>query len=246
MRPTFSNQDIARISVAINEQLGRIEKYLLPPVIELQASVAETPRENSFGFGSLFLPGIMMMALLFTAQGLSDDIWLEKFQGTLRRAVSTPASLSAFLAGKVVASAVIVLMGVLIVLVIGMLYSRMPLVRLPLAALWATAVGVEFFLLLLFVQLYAASPRAASILVSSLMFPLLFLGGSFFPFESMPPWMATIGRWTPNGWALEQLKNILFDRYRPVVLGSSFVIISAIALLLFALSQHRLRTFARS
>ena len=44
---------------------------------------------------------------------------------------------------------------------------------------------------------------------ASVVISILFLGGSFFPFEAMPDWLAAIGRWTPNGWAMLQFKAIL-------------------------------------
>ncbi len=46
------------------------------------ASGAPAARRTS-NFGALFLPGLLFMALLFTAQGMSNDIWTEKQQGTL-------------------------------------------------------------------------------------------------------------------------------------------------------------------
>ena len=38
----------------------------------------------------------------------------------------------------------------------------------------------------------------------------------------MPAWMARIGRWTPNGWALGHLKDILDGRENAMILGLAF------------------------
>lgn len=79
-----------------------------------------------------------------------------------------------------------------------------------------------------------------------LLFPLMMAGGSFFPFEAMPAWMAAIGKFTPNGWALEELKKILLGRAETVSLGTSFIGLLAVIVILFAVSTHRLRSgFAR-
>ena len=43
-------------------------------------------------------------------------------------------------------------------------------------------------------------------------FPLMMLGGSFFPFDLMPAWMAAIGRWTPNGLAVTHIRALLFEQ----------------------------------
>jgi hypothetical protein len=37
------------------------------------------------------------------------------------------------------------------------------------------------------------------------LFPLLMAGGSFFPFEALPDWIAAIGRRTPNGFVADRL-----------------------------------------
>ena len=47
------------------------------------------PRRTS---GQLFLPGLLFMSLLFAAQGMSVDIWIEKTRGTLRRTLSHAAA----------------------------------------------------------------------------------------------------------------------------------------------------------
>ena len=55
----------------------------------------------------------------------------------------------------------------------------------------------------------ASSRRGASVLTSSVLSPLMMIGGSFFPFEAMPGWMVSIGEWTPNGMGVIVLKDIL-------------------------------------
>jgi ABC-type multidrug transport system permease subunit len=67
------------------------------------------------------------------------------------------------------------------------------------------------------------------------------LGGSFFPFEIMPAWLARIGRFTPNGWALEQLKAVLRDAVEPVQLALALVGVVLVGALAFLISMRRLR-----
>ena len=67
---------------------------------------------------------------------------------------------------------------------------------------------------LVLIQLLASSTRGGQFLSSMIVFPLMMIGGSFFPLEVMPPWMARIGRWTPNGLGVVQLKEILFGASR--------------------------------
>jgi len=243
---TLADADVAQISTSINQIIQRLEPFLFPPVIGLETSVDEQEPDNQVSIGALFLPGILMMSLLFIAQGLGEDVWREREQGTLRRMVSTPVGVTKFLAGKLIAGSVVILGIALIILIIGMAYLSMPFSNLPLALVWSVLSGGVFVNLLMLLQMYASSQRAASILASSLIFPLLMLGGSFFPSEVMPSWLAAIGRWTPNGWALEQLKSILLDRVQPGSLLIALMGLLIVGGVVFFLNARRMgRTFAK-
>lgn len=237
----LTRENVAKISVAISDVVQRIERRLFPPVIEVQSSIDQEPAGKQPNLGALYLPGIVLMALIFMAEGLSEDLWQERGAGTLRRSACTPTSLSALLRGKLLAGSLVIFVSTLTILVIGQLYYELPLSRLPLAAFWATLSGLTMLLFFIAIQLHCSSQRAGSILTNSVVMPLLFIGGSFFPFEVMPQWMATVGRWTPNGWALAHLKDILFGRESFVSLAVACVgmLLAGTVLLLFG--ERRLR-----
>ena len=242
----FDDTEIARISVSINQAISRLETHLFPPVLELATSVEETEDGGeAINIAVLFLPGIMLMSLLFMAQGLSEDVWREREQGTLRRAVSTPEGIVPLLGGKLLSGGVIILSISIVILTLGTAYLGLPFLNLPLAVLWTTFSGTVFLIGMILLQLYASSQRAGSILAGSLVFPLLMIGGSFFPSEVMPAWMARVGAWTPNGMALELLKDILLERQDLQALVATFFAMLAVGGGLFGLSARRLsRTFA--
>ena len=242
----FDDAEIALISVSINQAITRLDPYLFPPVLELATSVDETEDwGEATNIAVLFLPGIMLISLLFMAQGLSEDVWQERQQGTLRRAVSTPEGILPLLGGKLLSGGVIILSITIVILTLGTAYLGLSFLNLPLAVLWTTFSGTVFLIGMILLQLYASSQRAGSILASSLVFPLLMIGGSFFPSEVMPAWMARVGAWTPNGMALELLKDILLERQDLQVLVATFFAMLAVGGVLFGLSARRLsRTFA--
>ena len=96
-------------------------------------------------------------------------------------------------------------------------------------------------------QLVATSARGGQLLSTMVLFPLIMIGGSFFPFETMPAWMAEIGRWTPNGLALLEIKKILFGTIDPATLALASIGIGIPAAVIFLLSVKRLKgAFATS
>ena len=248
-----SDDEVATISVAITRVVRKIEKYLFPPALEIE-TVIDEERQGSGGskgrqrvsLAVLFLPGILLMSLLFMAQGLAEDAWKEREGGTLRRIVSAPVPMAAFLASKSVATAVLVFGISLILLMIGFLYTDIPWERLPLAVLWSTLSGVVFGLLFMWITMHARTRRAGAVITNSIVFPLLMLGGSFFPIEIMPKWMGKLSTYTPNGWSLAYLKDILLDRADAGSLLIGAIGLFGVGLVLFLLCAHRMRShFAR-
>jgi ABC-type multidrug transport system permease subunit len=206
---TFPDQLIAATSVQMNQLIGGVTGYLFPPRIAVAVEVEEPEGQKNLNFGALFFNSMFFLAILFMAQGMSDDFWVEKRQGTLQRALTTPHSVTRLLAGKLLAAFVLLLVMALLGITAGALIYDFPAAKIVPAALWAAASGLALLVLFTLLQLFATSQKAGGLLSTLLLFPLMMAGGSFFPFEAMPNWLAAIGRKLPNGWALEQFKLIL-------------------------------------
>lgn len=241
-----TDEAIAEISFGINRVMRKIEKYISPPALTMNSVAEENDAARDVPMAHLMLPGIILMGLLLIAQGLGGDVWTEKTAGTLSRMVSAPKSMAALLLGKLLADAVLVFSVSLVLLTIGMLFLDIPLVRLPVALAWTTLSGVTFVLLFMWIFVHAGSRRSGAVITNSIVFPLMMLGGSFFPAEVMPQWMVAVGRLTPNGWSLEHLKDILMDRADAGGLLIGAAALSAFALVLFFHTAARMRgPFAR-
>jgi ABC-type Na+ efflux pump permease subunit len=246
-RDTLDSAEVARISVQINDLVERVLALLTPPVMKVVVATTPDDEPNGMGFAQLFFPSMLFMTLFFLAQGMSEDLWVEKSAGTLRRALVTPNRAAGLVLGKLLAA----LTFAALVTLIGMLLARavfgISLANLPLAVAWATASAAMLTLFLYLLQVHASSQRAGNLLTNLVTMPLLMLGGSFFPFEAMPAGMAALGRKTPNGWALVQLKSILADALDPARLGIAFGGLALVCAVLFLLTARRLAgAFARS
>jgi ABC-type multidrug transport system permease subunit len=232
--------EIIAASVAANRLVTNLRKYLDPPLIELQTAVSQESAPPK-SFAAIFFPSMIFMGLLFLSNTLAADIWKERNSGTLRRLCATPAELAAFLAGRVL----FVVLVMLCVAVVGILTARwlanVPVANAPAAVLWLVFTGAVFFLLFLLLTLQASTQRAANVIANLVIFPLMMAGGSFFPFEAMPAWMARIGAWTPNGWAVVQFKAIVDgsgSAGKLTAATASLVVVSALA---FVVALRKLR-----
>jgi ABC-type multidrug transport system permease subunit len=236
----FDDETIAGLGARMNRLAADLKGFLSPPLLRLDASV-DRKEAGEVPLALLFLPSILFMALLFMAQGMSDDLWEERNRRTLRRVVCSPQSLTAFLAGKAATAAALCFVVSSAALGAGYAYLRLDPGTLPAAVLWATLSGTMLAAGMTALQLFAPSQRAGNIVSLALVFPLMMAGGSFFPFEAMPKWMAAIGTRTPNGWALRHLNELLTGRAVAADLLGPAVLVSAAVAILLWISSKRLR-----
>ena len=238
----FGDAKLAELSMSINQRMKSLESTLFPPVIKLEEVLDDPPEEQeSFNFALLMLPGIIFMSLLFVAQGVSEDVWQEKNMGTLRRMISTPQSVAAFLAGKVAAGSLIALAVSAMGIGVAMTMHEVPFVLIPVMLLWCTFFGAAAVIFFTLIQVLASNERGGNVLTMVVLFPLMMIGGCFFPFEAMPNWMASVGKWTPNGLAVLRFKDLLNGQFSAAALGSAVLGIGLPAALAFLLAVRRLR-----
>ena len=246
----FDSAKIAAMSMKINNRLKKMENVFFPPVLsvddELTPSQENSQKEKGvakrFSFGLLLFPGILFMSLMFIAQGVSYDVWREKDLGTLARLLCSPTGAGTFLLSKMVSGTLVVATVASAGLLLGYLTFDLPLSVLPGALLWISFAGTSLLALFFVVQMLASSSRGANVLTSVLVFPLMMIGGSFVPFNSMPKGMAMIGEFTPDGLAVVQLHAIVRSAVDSGALTTAALQPGIGTLVLFALATRLLRT----
>lgn len=236
-----AEQHVIDISTAMHRVGQKLSASLDPLLIELEAKVIEEKAARPVSFGASMLPGVLFMTVLFLGRGVSAQLWRERAQGVLRRLAVTPGRIEWFLAGKLLSiSLVLAAIGATALLLGGRLLDA-PVSNVPLAVLWVTVSGVAICLLLLALELHAASERAANVIGTLCVFPLMMIGGSLFPFEAMPEWMARIGRWTPNGLGIVELRSIMAGAVEPARLASALAGMAALSAAAYLLAVRRIR-----
>lgn len=227
-----SDARIAGISVQVKHVVAGVSKYLAPPVIQLDTKVIQEKTDQPGGFARLMLPGMLYLSVFFIAGGLATDVWRERTSGALRRVVTTPASFRAFLAGKLIAVLLVLALVGWFGLAVAHLLINVPISNLPLAVLWIAVSGAGLYLLMMLLQSLASTERVANMLANLVILPLTMLGGSFFPFDLMPRGFAQIGRLTPNGWSVTELRNILDGAAQPAAFAAVFAFVATAWLLM--------------
>lgn len=236
---------VSGIAVNIQDKAERLGPMLSPPLLDL--TIAEPPpAEPQPDFALLFLPGVVLMALMFSSQGLSADYWAERDAGTLRRLVSTPGLLSRFVLGKALAAGVFMTLIGGLTLLLGFLYHELAWNKFLPSVIWIAFSGIGLFAWFSALQMLAPTSKAANLFTTILIFPLLMMGGSFFPMEALPDWLAAIGRLSPNGFVVEKLSGELTSASAWTISSGAWSIVAAMVLSGLLICTWRLQTgFAR-
>lgn len=205
----FNDADLVVLTLGIKQQIENLQETVFPPQLKLIKQVVEDAKEEkqNITFGLLMFPGAIFMALIFSANSLAVSIWDDANNGVLPRLSSTPSALGAYFNGQVLAAALVFAFIALFLGVLGSWYFAIPWHQLPVMLLWLMFSGLVIYMLFSAVSLLMPNSRTANITVNATTFPLLMIGGSFFPMESMPAWLAGIGQFLPNGFLLKGLKD---------------------------------------
>jgi ABC-type multidrug transport system permease subunit len=202
----------AGISADISRKITKIGPFLFPPKVEI---VDQTPAPEGQPVSVLLLmfPGIVVMAVFFAGNGMASNYWSERENGTLARWLVSPNQMGIYWVGQFISAMLLLGLVTLPILIGGFFYVGIPFEKLIPSLIWLMLAGPLLFAFLMLVQTLAATSRSADVIGTLLMFPLLMVGGSFFPTETMPDWLAPMADYTPNGRILEPLKQYFIGAY---------------------------------
>jgi ABC-type multidrug transport system permease subunit len=232
---------VAGISVDIQNKISKAMPKLSPPLLDI-VIVEPAPTALQPDMALLFLPGIILMAVLFASNSLAADYWEEREKGTLRRLASVPNVLSGFVAGKAVAALTVIGIIAAITLLVGFAYHDVAWSKFVPSLLWVSLGGVGLFAWFAALQMMFPNNQAANLTTTILLFPLMMAGGSFFPLAALPDWIADIGRLSPNGFIADGLAGELSAASPWSIEARSWLTLSAMTLSGLAISTWRLRS----
>ena len=231
----FNDADLVVLTLGIKQQIDRLEATIFPPQLALIKQkvdeVDSTDEKTKLTFGLLMFPGAIFMALIFSANSLAVSIWDDAKNGVIPRLSSTPAALGAYFNGQVIGATLVFALIVVSLGVLGTWYFALAWYKWPLMVLWMVFSGLVIYQLFAFLAMIMPTAKVANVVVNATTFPLLMVGGSFFPMEAMPAWLAAIGQYLPNGFLLKGLKDWLV-RDQPIAEAMLLPLVLGLVMLL--------------
>lgn len=202
--PSQSSYGIALSAVSGAATQFNFEIIGAPPVV---VTGVESITSEQFLFIDFFLPGVIGLTVLtnplFGMTNVCADYRARKFFKFLATTKLTKAE---WLAAKVVWYSLIMLVSVAIMFAVERLVFSGSAVITPMAVLIILGGTFEFTAIGMILGLYVRDVETAAAVANGIGFPMMFLGGSFFPIEGMPPALQTIAAAMPLTYVNEGLR----------------------------------------
>jgi ABC-2 type transport system permease protein len=167
---------------------------------------------GGFTYIQFMYPGIIGMAILFTAIfGAMSIVWDREF-GFLKEVLVAPIDRSAVAIGKALGSTTQAMIQGLILLVlapfVGVKLNLLTVLELiPLAAI--LAFGLSSFGVALASSM--KSLQGFQVVMNFLMMPMFFLSGALFPLTNLPGWMTVLTRIDPASYGIDPLRRVVLS-----------------------------------
>ncbi len=209
----------ATYKVPINATVAKITPYN----VATTGVVSGNP--NYFEFVA---PGMMAMVVMMSLMtGLPHAISYERESGTLDGMLVAPVHRLSIIVGKVIAQTTRGMAQGFIVLGLAILLFGVTINGSVVLVIGLLLLGVFSFVGLgILITSFASTEETATMVMMTLMFPMMFLSGVFFPLQQMPNFMQIIAKFLPLTYAAEALRRV-------IVLGAGIPAIYTDIIILF-------------
>ena len=211
------------------------------PAVEVQ--VEQIGEIAPFNTSNFVLPGYLTMFVFFTAAMGAEALARERQTHTLERLMANGVRRESLILGKFLAGGIIGVTQVAVMWTVGALAFNIDLGGSPVAvvllSLLMVVASAAFGVLLASFVGNVRTASAAGVLTSLVLAPI---GGSWWPLFITPPFMQSLARLTPHGWANGGLNKLMLfgAEFGDVVPEMAALVVFAVLFLSVALWRFRL------
>jgi ABC-2 type transport system permease protein len=189
------------------QRLNQTDLAVVKPYsVQTVGVVSGTPSYFDF-----IAPGIMAMTVMMSVMtGLPVAISQEKEVGTLDGMMVAPINRLSIILGKTLGQTARGLLQGVVILVLATVLFHVAIQGSILLVFALLLLGVFSFVGLgIVITSFAKDQETAQMMMMTLMFPMMFLSGVFFPIQQMPWYMQDISRVLPLTYASQALRKVM-------------------------------------
>jgi len=204
MSTTLAQQNVQLLNPALNStsSLAIVQPYN----IQAQGVV-----EGNTSYFDFIAPGIMAMTVMMSVMtGLPAAISQEKEIGTMDGMMVAPINRLSIVLGKALGQVARGLIQGIVIMALAIGLFGVTIHGSILLVFGLLLLGVFAFVGLgVVITSFAKDQETAAMLMMTLMFPMMFLSGVFFPIQQMPWYMQTISQFLPLTYASDALRKVM-------------------------------------
>jgi ABC-2 type transport system permease protein len=153
---------------------------------------------DGVSYGAFLVPGLIMLNLLMqSVANASFGIYFPKFTGTIYEIMSAPISFYEIVLGYVGAAATKSMLIGIIILLTASLFVPLRIAHPVWMLLFLVLTAITFSLLGFIIGIWADGFEKLQIVPLLIITPLVFLGGSFYSIDMLPPFWQTVTLFNP-------------------------------------------------
>ena len=154
------------------------------------------------------LPGTMYFWVLFIGQSPMQEVLQDKDNHILPRILAAPVTLPQFVLSKMLRCFLLCGLALLLLVLMSALLFGIHWGNPLVMAVVIAACALSMTGLLALIYSLARTREQANVMSSVILLVLAMVGGSMFPFESLPGFLQAVGQFTPNRWGVLALQAV--------------------------------------
>ncbi|MFC0809822.1 ABC transporter permease [Sinorhizobium meliloti] len=192
---------------------------------------------DGISYGAFITPGLMMLTLLTQCIGNgSFGIYFPKFTGTIYEVLSSPISMLEIVLGYVGAAATKGMMIGTIILITASLFVDLSIAHPFVMLFFFVLTAVTFSLFGFLIGIWAKDFEQLNLIPMLVVPPLVFLGGSFYSIDMLPPFWRAVSHFNPVLYLISGFRWSFFEISDVNPLASAAIILVFLALCMSALT----------
>jgi ABC-2 type transport system permease protein len=229
---------IHNLNVTYHVSTERANSMVTPYNVEFKGIVPGG--SNYFQFVA---PGIIAMVVMMALMtGLPHAISYEKDIGTLDGMLAAPISRLSIILGKVTAQTVRgMIQGFIILLLAVVLFGVVIEGNILLVIALIILTVFSFVGLGILITSFTENEETATMVMMTLMFPMMFLSGVFFPLQQMPWYMQDLAHFLPLTYATTALRKVMVLGADIPAVGTEILILIGFGIILLAIAVPMFR-----
>jgi ABC-2 type transport system permease protein len=229
---------IYNLNSKYNVSITTATSMITPYVVESKGIVPGEP--NYFQFVA---PGIIAMVVMMALMtGLPHAISYEKDIGTLDGMLAAPINRLSIILGKVMAQTVRgMIQGFIILLLAVVLFGVVIEGNILLVIFLILLTVFSFVGLGILITSFTENEETATMVMMTLMFPMMFLSGVFFPLQQMPWYMQGLAKFLPLTYATTALRKVMVLGADISAVGTEVLILIGFGIILLAIAVPMFR-----